>query len=108
MNNEDKKILPPDTHNTALKQQGLYDLNDDIFKENNAQLFDKEASEGLAQIPATNVPFIIEKLQTDLQKKLKKHKRKSSKIPSQQSVYFTIITILLLAIIAYVVIKKLH
>ncbi len=108
MNNEDKKISSTDTDNTASKQQRLYDLKDDIFKENNAELFEKEASEGLAQIPATNLHFIIENLHTDLQKKLKKHRRKNHKIPSQQGAYIAIITILLLAIIAYLVIKKLY
>ena len=58
------------------------------------------------QLEETQVPIIVNKLNTDLQRQLKKKKKLKRGIPSQQPVLITIITILLLAIVAYIVIKK--
>jgi hypothetical protein len=100
MNNDFNNILPNDDQ----KKQGLNALNEELFSYEDS--FENDAEEGLQQLPTAQINTAIEKLNADLHKKLKKNKRKSRALPSQQNTYFTIITILLLAIITYVVIKK--
>jgi hypothetical protein len=100
MNNDLKNILP----NDEQKQHGLNTLRDDLFSDDHS--FEIDAQEGLSEIPQEKVTAIINTLNTDLHRKLHKKKKKSREIPNQQTTYFTIITILLLAIIGYVVIKK--
>jgi hypothetical protein len=107
MNNDVNNILPEGNDN-ADKLDLLRQLNADVEKEmfDDEDLFEAEAAEGLQQIEATQVPLIVNKLNTNLHRQLKKKKKQKRAIPSQQPVLITIITILLLAIVAYIVIKK--
>lgn len=102
MNNELDNILP----NDAQKQKGLHIFSEDLFSEEEDS-FEQDAEEGLQQMPTAKVSSIVDTLNADLHKKLQKNKkRKRAGIPSQQSTYVTVVTILLLAIIAYIVIRK--
>ena len=107
MNNDANNILP-EGNNNADKLDLLRQLNADVENElfNEEDLFEAEAAEGLQQMEETQVPLIVNKLNADLQRQLKKKKKQKRDIPSQQPVLITIITILLLAIVAYIVIKK--
>jgi hypothetical protein len=107
MNNDVNNILPEGNEN-ADKLDLLKQLNADVENEmfDDEDLFEAEAAEGLQQIEATQVPLIVNKLNTNLHRQLKKKKKQKRAIPSQQPVLITIITILLLAIVAYIVIKK--
>ncbi len=107
MNNDVNNILPEgnnDADKLDLLKQLHADVNNDMFGDED--LFEAEAAEGLQQFEKTQVPIIVNKLNADLQRQLKKKKRLQRAIPSQQPVLITIITILLLAIVAYLVIKK--
>ena len=106
MNNDVNNILPQgnDADKIDLLKQLHADVNNDMFDDED--LFEAEAAEGLQQLEETQVPIIVNKLNTDLQRQLKKKKKLKRGIPSQQPVLITIITILLLAIVAYIVIKK--
>ena len=107
MNNDVNNILPQgnDADKIDLLKQLHADVNNDMFDDED--LFEAEAAEGLQQLEETQVPIIVNKLNTDLQRQLKKKKKLKRGIPSQQPVLITIITILLLAVVAYIVIKKL-
>jgi hypothetical protein len=107
MNNDVNNILPEGNDN-ADKLDLLKQLNADVENEmfDDEDLFEAEAAEGLQQIEATQVPLIVDKLNANLHRQLKKKKKQKRAIPSQQPVLITIITILLLAIVAYIVIKK--
>lgn len=102
MSNELNNILP----NDAKKQKGLHTLSKDLFADEEDN-FEQDAQEGLQQMPNEKVTSIVDTLNADLYKKIQKNKKRKRKgIPDQQSTYIIIITILLLAVIAYVVIKK--
>ena len=107
MNNDANNILP-EGNNNADKLDLLRQLNADVENElfNEEDLFEAEAAEGLQQMEETKVPLIVNKLNADLHRQLKKKKKQKRGIPSQQPVLITIITILLLAVVAYIVIKK--
>ena len=107
MNNDANNILP-EGNNNADKLDLLRQLNADVENElfNEEDLFEAEAAEGLQQMEETQVPLIVNKLNADLNRQLKKKKKQKRGIPSQQPVLITIITILLLAVVAYIVIKK--
>jgi hypothetical protein len=108
MNNDVNNILP-EGNNDADKLDLLRQLNADVENEmfDEEDLFEAEAAEGLQQIEETQVPLIVNKLNADLHRQIKKKKKQKRGIPSQQTVLITIITILLLAVVAYIVIKKL-
>jgi hypothetical protein len=107
MNNDANNILPEgnyDADKLDLLKQLHADVNNDVFDDED--LFEAEAAEGLQQMDETQVPIIVNKLNADLHRQLKKKKKLKRGIPSQQPVLITIITILLLAVVAYIVIKK--
>jgi hypothetical protein len=107
MNNNNNNILPNDS---SRENEGLQALNDalnteDIFFENE-QSFEQEAAEGLKQIPQSKVPRIVSEINKELKKQLKDKKKLKREIPNQSMVYITIVTLLILIIVAYIVIKK--
>ena len=106
MSNDLNNILPTGANDDAAKQAGLHALNDDLFAEDDTA-FEAEAEEGLSQLASTQVSSIVDKLNVDLNKKLRKKKKDKRGIPSQQGIYITIITFLLLIILGYIVIRKL-
>jgi hypothetical protein len=107
MNNDVNNILP-EGNNDADKLDLLKQLNAEVENEmfDEEDLFETEAAEGLQQMDATQLPLIVNKLNADLHRQIKKKKKLKRGIPSQQPVLITIITILLLAVVAYIVIKK--
>jgi hypothetical protein len=107
MNNDANNILP-EGNNNADKVDLLKQLNADVQSEmfTEEDLFETDAAEGLQQMDEAHVSLIVNKLNANLQHELKKKKKQKRAIPSQQPVLITIITILLLAIVAYMVIKK--
>jgi hypothetical protein len=107
MNNDVNNISPmgnSDADKLKLLHQINVELNDEIFDDED--MFDDDAAEGLQQIPESHVTPLVNKLNADLHRQIKKKKKQRRGIPSQQGLYVTIITILLLAAIAYIVIKK--
>jgi hypothetical protein len=106
--NNDFTNIPPLGSNDADKLKLLHqinvELNNEIFDDED--MFDDDAAEGLDQIPESHVTSMVNKLNADLKRQIKKKKKQRRGIPSQQGLYIIIITILLLAIIAYIVIKK--
>jgi hypothetical protein len=106
MNNDVSNILPEsnDADKLDLLKKLHADINNDMFDAE--ELFEAEAAEGLQQMDETQVPIIVNKLNADLHHQLKKKKKQKRGIPSQQPVLITIITILLLAVVAYIVLKK--
>jgi hypothetical protein len=104
MNNDLDNILPNGANDDAAKQAGLHALNDDLFADDD--VFEVEAAEGLSYLPVSEVPSIVDKLNADLHRKLKKKKKEKRGIQSQQGIYIAIVTILLLIIMGYIVLKK--
>jgi hypothetical protein len=102
MNNDVNNILPND--NDADKLKLLHALNNDAFDDED--LFEADAHEGLQQMDDSHVAAMVNTLNADLSRQIKKKKKQRRGMPSQQGLYITIITILLLAVIAYMVIKK--
>jgi hypothetical protein len=70
--------------------------------------FEKESAEGLSHLNTEKIPVIIEQLNTGLRRQLKRKKKKKGELPDQRFVYITVITVLLLIVIAWLVIKKMH
>ncbi len=107
MNTDTNNISPlgsDDADKLKLLHQINVELNNEIFDDED--MFDDDAAEGLKQIPETHVTSMVNKLNADLNRQIKKKKKQRRGIPSQQGLYIVIITILLLAIVAYIVIKK--
>ncbi len=101
MNNELDNILP----NDEQMQKGLHALSKDLFSEEE-DFFEQDAQEGLQQMPSEKLCSIVDTLNADLNKKLQKNKkRKRAGIASQQGIYVITITILILVVMAFVVIK---
>jgi hypothetical protein len=88
--------LPQDEQH-AVEQN----LNDDEFM--------SDAMDGLQNIKdKKDISLIIDQLNAGLKKQIdtKKQKKAKRKIPEQSWLYYTIITLLVLIIVAYVIIKK--
>lgn len=107
MNNDFDNILP---NNNSDKLKRLEELNDEI---NNSKLFmddeedfELDAKEGLQKIPDTTAAKLVSQLNANLQIQLKNKKKNKRKIPDQSMVYFTIITLLVIVIVTYIIIKK--
>ncbi|MFC4262014.1 hypothetical protein ACFOWM_03925 [Ferruginibacter yonginensis] len=70
--------------------------------------FETDAEEGLQHINKEALPTIVAQLNTQLHQQIKKKKNiNKKKLMDQTSTYITIITILILVVVAYIVIKKL-
>ncbi len=112
MNNDLTNILHEGQQDDADRKKLLQSLNDELSLTNDEPLeeediFEQEASQGLQQIDQTKIPFIVDKLNADLHRQLKKKKKRRGIFKDPSSIYITIVTILLLIIISYVIIKKL-
>jgi hypothetical protein len=112
MNNDLRNILPEGPQDDEDREKLLQHLSDELCLTNDDPLeeedmFEQEASQGLQQIDHTKIPFIVDKLNSDLHRHLKKKKKRRGFLKDQSSIYITIVTILLLIIISYVIIKKL-
>ena len=107
MNNNFNNILPNNSNNN---HEGLEELNDALNSDNipfeNENEFEQDAAEGLKQIQEKKITVLVDELNTDLKRQLKIKKKNKRKIPDQSMVYITIVTLLILVIVAYIVIKK--
>ena len=112
MSSETNDLKPGAGNGDSGKEKLLQDLdgipyNDDSHAASEA-VFEKESAEGLAQLNAEKVPVIIEQLNRGLHQHLKKTRRKKNQLPGLSFMNITVITVLLLIIIAYIVIRKMH
>ena len=101
MNNDFDNILPNDNPD-RLKR--LEELNDELI--NDEQDFEMDAQEGLKQIPHTTATKLVTQLNANLQQQLINKKKNKRKIPDQTNVYITTVTLLILIIVAYIIIRK--
>ncbi|MFN0081550.1 MAG: hypothetical protein ACKVOM_03455 [Ferruginibacter sp.] len=105
-----------DTDNILQQHQpgsnkGLQELSDALNREEDLDehhdhFFEEDAKEGLQQIDQEKIPDIISQLNANLKAQLKTKKRNKKKIPDQTMLMVTIVTILILAIVAFIVIKR--
>ena len=101
---EQEKLLEYLNRNMSDAEQHSFEkqMNDDEFM--------NDAVEGLQSLDnKTNIASLVQQMNADLKKQLdKKKKRKEKrKLVEQPWIYFSIVLLLLLCVIAYVVIKKL-
>jgi hypothetical protein len=78
-------------------------MNDDEFM--------SDAMDGLNELKnKENISFTLDQLNTGLKKQLQKRKEKKikRKLPSQTWVYYSIIILLILIILSWVIIRKIH
>jgi hypothetical protein len=90
------------------REKLLQQLNEDLFAEDDAldQQFEEDASIGLQQINQDKIPAIVDKLNADLSRHLGKKKKRRGIFKDPSNINITIITILVLIIISYIIIKK--
>ncbi len=107
MNNDFDNILPNDNPD---KLKRLAELNDEL---DNSKLFfgeeddfEMDAQEGLKHIPEANAAKLVTQLNANLHLQLKNKKKNKRKIPDQTNVYITIVTLLIIIIVAYIIIRK--
>ena len=107
MNNDLNNISPND--NNIDKEKLLQQLNEDLFSDDDAMddNFETDAQIGLRQLDEKKVPLIVDKLNADLRRHLSKKKKRRGMINDPSNINITIITILLLAIISYLVLHYL-
>jgi hypothetical protein len=104
MNNGNVNISSDGSENNADKNNRLQELNDALsFSDDD--LFEQEAAEGLSTLEEQKVPQIVDKLNADLHRQLKKKKKRKG-IADNSNTYITIITILILVVVAFIVLKK--
>ncbi|HMJ46723.1 MAG TPA: hypothetical protein VK498_05305 [Ferruginibacter sp.] len=101
---EQEKLLQYINRTLSAEEQHAIEMkmNDDPFM--------SDAADGLQQFEKNNqVSLLVYQLNEGLRKELdkKKSRRKIRIIPQQPWVYFTVVLLLVLIVIAYVVIKKL-
>lgn len=108
MSNDMDNILPQHQPGSNKELQELSDaLNmEEDQDEHQDHFFEEDAKEGLELIDREKVPDIISQLNANLRTQLKTKKRNKKKIPDQTMVMVTIVTILMLAIVAFIVIKR--
>lgn len=77
-------------------------MNDDDFM--------NDAVEGLQAVEnRNNIPLLVQQMNSDLKKQLQKRKRRKEKrtLKEQPWIYLSVLLILLLAVLAYIIIRKL-
>lgn len=90
-----RSLTPQEQHDLEMQ------LNDDAFM--------SDAMDGLQQMKSTdNVSLTVSQLNAGLKNQLDKNKKKRNKgaVMQHSWIYYTVILLLLLAVIGYVVIKK--
>ncbi|MFT3981817.1 MAG: hypothetical protein QM687_15225 [Ferruginibacter sp.] len=115
MSDELKNILS--NLNNDIEQEKLLEyLNRNLSPEAQHELemhmqddpFISDAMEGLSEMPSSNnINVLVQQLNKDLKKQLDKKKRKKRRTISEAPwLYYTIIILLLLAVLGYIIIKK--
>ncbi len=108
MSNDINNILP---QHQPGSNKGLQELSDALNREDDLHehhdiFFEEDAKDGLAQIDPEKVRDIISQLNANLKAQLKAKKKNKKQIPDQTMVMVTIVTLLLLVIVAFIVIKR--
>jgi hypothetical protein len=106
MTNELNNISP---NSNEDREKLLQQLNDDLFMVEDAldQQFEEDASTGLQQINQDKIPAIVDKLNADLSRHLGKKKKRRGIFKDPSNINITIITILVLIVISFIILKKL-
>ena len=106
MNNDLNNISP--NNNNLDKEKLLQQLNEDLFSDDDVMDddFETDAEIGLKQLDQNKVTQIVDKLNADLSRHLSKKKKRRGIFQDPSNIYITIITILLLIILAYIVISR--
>ena len=90
----------------------LRELDDIMQPEDNPKAadisFEKDSAEGLAHLNSEKIPAIIDQLNRNLRTQVKKSRRTKNRLPGQSFGYITVMTVLLLLVLAYIVIRKMH
>ena len=105
MSNDLNCIPPGDASENDEKRKLLENLHQELNYDEDS--FEKEAAEGLQQIPSGDISIMIKKLNTSLLQQIAKKKKKKRGISEQPMIYVTIIILLLLIVTAYIILKKL-
>jgi len=107
MSNDVSNISPEENEERRL---ALLGLNAELAEDGptGKDPFEQEAAEGLTGIKPEHVASMVQSLNTGLSKQLSKKKRKAKAIPDQSGIYIIIITLLVLIVVAYIVIKRMH
>jgi hypothetical protein len=106
MSNTPNNILPND--NDATKINLLQALDDELLEPHQIQehTFETDAAIGLSNISSEKANEIIHSLNKDLNKKLKQKNKRYTLFKESPNLFITVITILLLIVISYIIIKK--
>ncbi len=109
MSNNFEKISP---ESNDAKKLLLSELNnalneDDSIPDAPSAEFDEDAAEGLQQIEAAKIPQLVSQINSNLSAQLKNKKKGLPKIPDQSMVIMTVVTLLILLIITFLVVKRL-
>lgn len=110
MNNDFEKILPNDNeanHHRLMELNNALNIDEDLNDSSSTE-FEGDAAEGLQHINENKIPNLVDQINSNLTAQLKNKKRRRVRIPDQSGVLITIVTILLLVIVAYIVIKKMQ
>jgi hypothetical protein len=89
----------------ALQQLNEDLLAEDAFAEND---FAEDAAEGLTKLNPAKTDAIVKQLNANLTAQLTKKKRKHKEIPDQSGMYIIILTLLVLIVVAFILIRKLY
>ena len=104
MNDEQNDINNNDAANRLLNELG--DLPGGEEPLDNS--FEQDSKEGLAQLNKEKARQMIDSLNHNLHQHIRKSRKRESKLPGLSFMNITVITVLLLIIIAYIVIRKMH
>ncbi len=108
MNNDLNNILNNGDQEAERKKalSALHSALDEPTEHPEDAAFEQDTAEGLSRISNEQALGMIEQLNAGLRHQLKKSKKKRSVLPDQKFVYLTVITVLILIVVAWIVIKK--
>ena len=108
MNNNTEDILNQNESDNHKSFAALQDALNNI-ESNSEEIdddFEMDAAEGLQQFDSNKIPHLVNELNRNLKSQLKSKKRINKRIPDQSAVLISIITLLLLVVLAFLIIKK--
>ncbi len=105
MNNDLNNISP---NSNEEREKLLQQLNEDLFAEDDTleEQFETDANAGLQELSSDKIDAIVHSLNADLSRHISKKKKRRGIFKDPSNIYITIITILLLIVLGYWVIKK--
>ena len=108
MNNNIDDTLNREENENHKRLAELHDVlqHEESRLEDTQDDFEKDAAEGLKQIQHDSIPVLVNELNRNLTTNLKNKRKLKKQIPDQSGVLIAVIVILILAVVAFVVIKK--